>query len=181
MFLSGNAFLAAALPMQLIMPTVILIGLSNVTGIQILVPMDGEKYVLYSEIAGAIVDVIINAVLIPKMSSGGAAIGTTIAEITVLAVQLYFMRKYYPEYMRLLREIHFRNILLAAFVGVLVSVWCTRLTFSAFYVLVISAVCYAIGYFGCLLIMKDSLVYEALAEFRCRVKNAKSRRHYPIL
>ena len=45
----------AIIPMQIIMPTLTLIGISNVTGIQMMVPLGREKQVLYSEIAGAIV------------------------------------------------------------------------------------------------------------------------------
>ena len=48
--------------------------------------------VLYSEIAGAVTDVIINALLIPYMQSTGAAIGTLIAEFVVLLVQYYALR-----------------------------------------------------------------------------------------
>ncbi len=170
LFLSGSAFLPSVFPMQLIMPTIVLIGLSNVTGIQILVPMDGERFVLYSEIVGAVVDIIVNSLLIPHMASGGAAIGTTIAEIAVLAVQIYFIGKHYPDYIRLLKGIHFKNILLASVVGTIASVWCTRLVLGAFCILIISAVSFAIGYLGCLLIIKDSLACDFLEIFRRKIK-----------
>ena len=45
--LAGSKFEGSINPMQLIMPTLILIGLSSVTGIQILVPTGREIYVLY--------------------------------------------------------------------------------------------------------------------------------------
>ena len=64
-FLSGSAYESAVVPMQLIMPTLLLIGITNILGIQMLIPMGKEKVVLYSEIWGAVVDVIINAILIP--------------------------------------------------------------------------------------------------------------------
>ena len=60
-------------------------------GIQILVPLGLEKIVHYSEIAGAIIDLIINALLIPYMKSAGAALGTTIAELVVFVVQYHFL------------------------------------------------------------------------------------------
>lgn len=59
-FLSGKAYAGAIIPMQIIMPTLTLIGISNVTGIQMMVPLGREKQVLYSEIAGAIVDLVLN-------------------------------------------------------------------------------------------------------------------------
>ena len=91
-FLSGPLYTESILAMRIITPTILIIGISNVTGIQILIPLGKEKYVLYSEVAGAITDLVLNAVLIPKMGSAGAATGTLIAEIVVLIVQYYSIR-----------------------------------------------------------------------------------------
>lgn len=41
--LSGRDFIGATLAMQIITPTILLIGLSNITGIQILTPLGKEK------------------------------------------------------------------------------------------------------------------------------------------
>lgn len=90
---SGKLFERAILPMEIIMPTLLLIGLSNITGIQILIPMGKEKYVLYSEIAGAVINLIINAILIPRLGASGAAIGTVSAELVVLAYQMCILKK----------------------------------------------------------------------------------------
>ena len=86
-FLSGNAYEGSILPMQILMPTLLFIGLTNILGIQIMVPLEMEKWVLNSYIIGAIVDLIINILLIPKMGASGAAIGTLIAEIAVMIYQ----------------------------------------------------------------------------------------------
>lgn len=91
-FLSGDAYAGAIIPMQVIMPTLLFIGLTNIMGIQMLVPLGKEKVVLYSEIAGMIGDIILNALLIPKMASTGAAIGTLAAEIAVFIVQYVALR-----------------------------------------------------------------------------------------
>ena len=55
--LSGENYAGSIVPMQWIMPTLLFIGLSNVLGIQILVPLGRERVVLWSIIAGAVVDV----------------------------------------------------------------------------------------------------------------------------
>ncbi|HEM5239038.1 TPA: flippase, partial [Streptococcus suis] len=86
LFLSGESFLPAVLPMQLIMPTVLFIGLSNLMGIQILVPTNREKLVVYSTIVGAVVDIIVNVFAIPALGASGAAIAGTIAECSVTIV-----------------------------------------------------------------------------------------------
>lgn len=96
LILSGEAFLPAVKPMQVIMPTLILIGFSNICGIQILVPLNKEKHVFYSELLGATIDILINIWLIPTMGATGAAIGTLVAEAVVLLYQvivLIYMRK----------------------------------------------------------------------------------------
>lgn len=91
LIISGEAFLPAVGAMRIIMPTLILIGFSNICGIQILVPLGLEKHVLYSEIAGAVTDIVMNLWLIPVMGAKGAAVGTLIAEAVVLLYQICVM------------------------------------------------------------------------------------------
>lgn len=84
---SGNAYLQAEWPMRLIMPTVVFIGLSNILGMQVLVPTGRERQVLVSMVAGAFVDLALNLALIPRLGASGASIGTLMAEIVVVLVQ----------------------------------------------------------------------------------------------
>ncbi len=100
LLLSGRDYLPAVRPMVIIMPTVLLIGLSNVTGIQILVPVNKEKYTVLSTIVGAVINLIINYTLIPVYGAGGAALGTVVAEFIVLCVQLPFVRQEVREAVR---------------------------------------------------------------------------------
>ena len=92
LFISGEKYMASIPAMKVIMPTVLLIGLSNIIGMQILVPLGKEKIVLYSEIVGAVIDLVLNAALIPILKSTGAAIGTTVAELFVLIVQVIYIK-----------------------------------------------------------------------------------------
>ena len=87
LILAGKQYLSAVIPMQIVMTTLLFAGISNITGIQMLIPLGKEKIVLYSEIAGAFVDLCLNAVLIPRLASVGAAIGTLVAEMVVLVFQ----------------------------------------------------------------------------------------------
>ena len=99
-FLSGKDYKEAILPMIVITPTVLFIGLTNIMGIEILVPTGREKTVLYSEIAGAITDLVLNAILIPEFKSTGAAIGTVVAEIVVFIYQYIALRNEVGEVFR---------------------------------------------------------------------------------
>lgn len=156
-FLSGNAYESAVVPMQLIMPTLLLIGITNILGIQMLIPMGKEKVVLYSEIWGAIVDVIINAMLIPKYASAGAAIGTLIAEFVVFVVQFRFLK---DEVKGAFKRIHYGRILIAILLSSIGSLWIKHFFVGNFKVLVMSAVAY-FGIYGIvLLLFREEMVVE---------------------
>lgn len=92
LFLAGKDYLAAVLAMQIITISIIPNGLTGVIGVQILTPLDKEKFVLYSVIAGAVSDFVLNMFLIPVSGASGAALATTIAEFLVLITQIIFGR-----------------------------------------------------------------------------------------
>ncbi|MDO4169122.1 MAG: flippase [Lachnospiraceae bacterium] len=173
-FLSGSAYTGSILPMQIIMPTLLFIGITNILGIQILVPLGKEKIVLYSEIAGAVIDLIINALLIPRLASSGAAIGTLIAEMVVLIVQYIALR---DEVTELLKKIHYGKIILAIALSSFGSIWIVQFAFSNFITLMVSAILF-FGIYGIiLLITKEELVVEIVNQifgrFLCKIRNKK--------
>ena len=136
-FLSGPAYTGSIIPMQIIMPTLLFIGLTNILGIQILVPLGKEKVVLYSEIAGALVDVIINIILIPKFRSAGAAVGTLVAELVVLAVQYTAWKN---DIVNIFKSVHYGKLFLALGLATMVSLWVKALNLGNFITLLISAI-----------------------------------------
>lgn len=156
-FLSGPAYGGAVLPMQIIMPTLLLIGITNVMGIQILVPTGREKYVLYSEIGGAVTDLILNAILIPHYQAAGAAFGTLIAEFVVLIIQWYFLRS---EIRSAFLSISYWRVFLGVMLGSVASFWVSRLGLSSFPTLLISSVLFFAVYGLTLLVSREKLTTE---------------------
>ncbi len=77
-------------------PVVFIIGLTNLIGIQILYTKNKMKIVLASVTTGAIVNVIFILLLVPKYQALGAGFASTIAQASILAVQIYFGQKYLP-------------------------------------------------------------------------------------
>ena len=90
--IAGNQFINATISMQVIMPAVLFIGLTNVIGIQLFIPLNHENYVFISTLSGAVVNIIINFILIPLYGSLGAAIATVFTEFSVLFIQLIFAK-----------------------------------------------------------------------------------------
>lgn len=170
LLLSGNAYEKAVLPMQIIMPTLLFIGLSNITGIQILVPMGKEKVVLRSEIAGAIVDLVINALLIPRYTSAGAALGTLIAELVVLIWQYVALRYQLAD---ALRQIKYGAVVIALALAGITAITTKQLNISVFFVLCISAILFFGIYTVVLLLAKEPMTLEAANQVIVKIKKRK--------
>lgn len=171
-FLSGSAYDGAIFPMQILMPTLFFIGLTNIIGIQVMVPLGKESWVLYSVTIGAVVDLIINALLIPFMASSGAAIGTLIAEIAVFIYQYSKMKDLLPE---IFEYVQWKILILAMLISVVSSCFVKILTIGFFSTLLLSAVIY-FGIYGILLmIMGETLVKELLQQIVTETNNILKR------
>lgn len=157
-FLSGSGYDGAIKPMILIMPTLLLIGLTNLMGTQILLPFGKERYVLYSEICGAMVDLTLNIILIPKLASGGAAIGTMIAEIAVFLVQYQELKGIFLPFLKRVRYI---PILIGVTLGSLASIWVMFFNLGNFLSLAISMFLFTTVYGGTLTFFGEPLVRDA--------------------
>jgi O-antigen/teichoic acid export membrane protein len=163
--LSGSSYAGAICPMQWIMPTLLFIGLSNVLGIQILVPLGREKTVLWSIVSGAVVDVVLNCILIPVWGATGAAAATSVAELVVLAVQFTALGQQARE---AFAQVSYWKLLLALLGGIVTTAWVPLLNldtaFASFYTLLISAVLFFGVYAGMLLLLKEKLVKELFGQ-----------------
>lgn len=77
---------------RLLSPIIIFISLSNVFGIQYLVPTNNTAKYTKSIIAGAVVNMAINLYTIPRWAAIGACIGSVCAEFTVTFVQWLYIK-----------------------------------------------------------------------------------------
>lgn len=89
----SEEYTKVALLIKLLSPIVVIIGLSNVLGLQFLIPSGQDKKFTLAIIAGAITNFVLNCILIYFFKSEGAAIATIIAEGCVTAVMYTFVRK----------------------------------------------------------------------------------------
>lgn len=158
-FLAGKSYDGAVMPMVIIMPTLLLIGLTNIMGIQMLIPLGKEKCVIWSELAGGVVNLIANSLLIPQIQSSGATIGTVLAEFSVFIVQLYFLKSLV---IPMFKDIHLHKIILALVLAGVVSSIVKLLGVGDFATLALSASLFYIIYGIVLLITKEKLFVEIL-------------------
>lgn len=161
--LSGIEFAGSVVPMQIIMPTVFCIGITNVLGIQILVPLGEEKKVFCSVLAGAVVDLVVNAICIPQFASAGAAFGTLIAEFIVLIVQFIILK---DKLGILFEKIYWCKIILGICIGVLGSIWLVYTEFKCYTILAVSCIIFFGAYAGCLILCREPLMLELFNVFK---------------
>ena len=117
-FFLGEEFKNTYHILMILCPTMVFIGISNVTGIQYLVAVDKKKELTISYVAALIINLIINYLLIPKYDACGAAIGTVVAEGIVAIVQYIYMKKYLGSTMEI--KIMSKLLLLSVFMGLVV-------------------------------------------------------------
>lgn len=92
----GSGFEKCELILYILLPSTLFIGFANVIRTQYLIPFKKDEIYIKSVILGAIVNLTVNWILIPKYLSVGAAIGTLLAEAIVCIYQAYRVRKEIP-------------------------------------------------------------------------------------
>ena len=71
----------------------VVIGISNVSGTQYLIPINKQNIYTISIVIGCVVNVIFNFILINLYGAIGAVIASIIAELSISAIQIYIIRK----------------------------------------------------------------------------------------
>lgn len=172
-FLSGDAYYSSIIPMRIIMPTLILIGITNILGIQVLVPLGREKSVLVSVVMGAIINLAINSLLIVRFASVGAAIGTLVAELVVLIIQYRALKDQMRD---AFKEIKYWKIIVSIIISVIVSYWITYLNVNVFFILLFTSISFFVSYFFLLFILKEKMIIEVI----CSISKKKTIRRNKI-
>lgn len=89
----GQGYDKCILLINILSPLIIIIGFSNVFGLQYLVPKGKDTLFAIALMAGAVTNLIMNLIFIPYFWSLGAAIGTIIAEFVVTTIMILLVRK----------------------------------------------------------------------------------------
>ena len=92
-FFFGPGFEACTAITIVFSPIILIKGFSVIIRTQYLIPMKMEKEFTKSVIGGAIVNLLLNFILIPKHGAIGAAVATVLAEIVATILQFYSLRE----------------------------------------------------------------------------------------
>lgn len=89
----GKEFMPTALAIKIICPIIISNSMVGLSGNQYFTATNQVNILLKSYVSAAVVNVIINAILIPQKGFAGAAIATVISSYISVGVQYYYLNK----------------------------------------------------------------------------------------
>lgn len=157
----GDGYDPCILLIQVLSPLILIIGLSSVTGQAILIPLNKQKEYTLTILSGAIVNVIINCLIIPSYGAIGASISTLIAELIVNITQQIIVFKLLKLNLIEIIKLNLKPVLSTIIMSVVLLVINTYLSPTILNTLAF-VIIGVIIYFISLLILKDELILKVL-------------------
>lgn len=161
--LGGEGYLEAVPCMIIIMPVLLISGFSNITGNQILIPLEKDGCFMKAVICGAVADLLLNMILMPRYGCIGAAVATLVAELLQMSIQLYFARDYVR---KSINRKSIVKIVIAAMVSSLSFLLVTQFHGAPLLTLAVSAVLYFAFYAGMMLVLRETYFISTLEQFK---------------
>ena len=153
----GAGFNKSIILVQIFSLLIICISLSNVTGMQYFVPTEQQTKLTISVCIGAVVNFILNCLLIPNFKSVGAAAASVIAEAIITIVQ-FILAKDYISISKILKNAT-KYLISGIVMLIILFAFARNREPSVFNSLIISAIG-ATAYFTTLLILKDEFILD---------------------
>ena len=92
--IAGDGYEGAIIPMRIIMPLILIIGIEQILIIQLLMPLNKDKAIFTNSLLGALVGITLNVLLVSHLKSIGSAIVWIVSELTVLLSAAFFARNF---------------------------------------------------------------------------------------
>ncbi len=151
----GDGYEKVSALINVISPIIIIIGLSNIIGMQYLLPAKKQKEFTISVTVGAIINFMLNIFCIRRSGAIGASIATVIAELTITIIQLYFIK----EDFKILEFIKIAKNNSIAGVGMIIPVILVKIIpMNEYFSILLQIVIGVVIYFIILMLLKDEFV-----------------------
>lgn len=89
----GRTYTPSIMVIILVSPIIVTNSLSGISGNQYFVATDQTNLLLKAYASAAVLNILINAILIPQYGCNGAAVATVIAAVASVLIQYYYMHK----------------------------------------------------------------------------------------
>ena len=154
----GKDFSACQMLLSGLAITLPFTSIANVIRTQYLMPREMDKEYIVSVFCGAVVNLAINFLLIPKFNAVGAVVGTICAEFTVCMVQILYVRSSLPIWKYVKRSIPYLGVGLI----MALSVRCIGYAFKISGFLLFIQLLIGVAIYGCLTLIYMSLSKDEL-------------------
>lgn len=157
LILAGENYVASIIPLQIVVWALILSAITNILGIQILLPLKKDKQLLFSVLCAATVDVIANFLLVPKLAAVGTALSVIAAELSVLIVQIVILRQYIKI---LFSGLQLHKIIIALLIAIACALFVREIVVntSTLIIFLCSSSVFFLAYFIILLLLKEKFI-----------------------
>lgn len=157
LILAGENYVASIIPLQIVVWALILSAITNILGIQILLPLKKDKQLLFSVLCAATVDVIANFLLAPKLAAVGTALSVIAAELSVLIVQIIILRQYIKI---LFSGLQLHKIIIALLIAIACALFVREIVVntSTLIIFLCSSSVFFLAYFIILLLLKEKFI-----------------------
>ena len=167
----GKEFLQSVSIFKIVSINLIIIGLSNVFGMQVMIPYGKEKKFTIILTSAAVLNFVINLLLIPKYSYFGATYATLLAEFLVTVSMYFEVRKLVgdiPEVFRPWKMI-IPSVVFYLVIKVVIKSFITTEIGIILISIPIAGIIYAIG----LILLKEDLTMKVLNKILTKFKKIK--------
>lgn len=165
---TGSGYTEAITTVRILSPVILIIGLSNLIGVQILLSHGKEKFTLISTSIGAVTNFVLNLLLIQKFNHNGAAIATIVAETSVVTAQIYFAYSY------LKGNVNFKNIFQYFIGSILIIMTCLIVNYyfdNMLLLTILSILLSSFVYFSFLFMIKNPFIFEIKDRILIKLKD----------
>ena len=153
--LFGKEFIPTVSVIQMLSPIVLIVSVSYLIGSVVLTSTNKEKYLLRATIGGAIVNILLNVVLIPFWGTIGATLASLAGETIVLAIHFRYGKNYVHKKLDL---IFLRDIVISTIVMAVAIIMLQNIIGNVFLKLVISVIVGVSIYFIMLVIQHNKMI-----------------------
>ena len=166
--LYGEAFASAALTVQLMCPLILIKGFGDLFCYQLVYSTRSEKIILPAAASAAVINIIINAALIPTLLQNGAVIASVFSELATNAIQFIYMKK------KVRFHIKGKAMITGIFSTTIMSVcvlFVMQLKLSNLIGFIVEVVCGMIVYIIINLVMGNELIFEIIQKVKSKILN----------
>lgn len=159
---AGKEFVPTILCLRITVPIILAISFGYFINVQVLMPLGKEKLAFRATVFGAIINFILNLMLIPHFKQNGTSIATSVTEICVTLNMIFYSFNYIKG--KILNKQNIKYFIASIFIILIVTL--TRKVFTNdLIIILISVILSCTIYFGVLLIIKDKIMSMIVCKF----------------